>query len=172
MKRWTNFLITGFVLGLDLLTKWWAVVFLRPIHNIEIIPGLVDLSYAENSGIAFGLFDKSESTLKPVLLFILAGLAMLAVLHYMFQNSSGQRLLQVSLSILLGGIAGNFIDRIFHGTVVDFVDLHWKDLYHWPTFNVADAAITAGVFLILVETFLLERNRKTEERAGATTESR
>lgn len=158
MSRKLSLLLTTAVVVFDVLTKRWAVAVLRPVTNIELIPGFLDLNYAENSGIAFGLFDRSESAFKPLLLMALAGIAVLVVLFSISRTPRDHRLLHVALAILLGGIIGNFIDRVTAGTVVDFVDLHWRDAYHWPTFNLADAAITCSVLVIVFDTLFGTRN--------------
>ena len=95
-----------------------------------------------------------------------AGLGLLVVLGVALRTHAGQRLFSVSLSMILGGAVGNVIDRLMHGYVVDFLDFHWSFLSpmfyrgHFPAFNVADAAITAGAIgLILDELLRVRRGR-------------
>lgn len=167
MSRKLSLLLTTTVVVLDVLTKRWAVAVLRPLTSMELIPGFLDLNYAENSGIAFGLFDRSDSALKPLLLIALASVAILVVLFSMSRTPHDNQLLHFALAILLGGIVGNFVDRLTAGTVVDFVDLHWREAYHWPTFNLADAAITCSVLVIVFETLFGARNPAATEPTAA-----
>lgn len=150
------------VYGADLLSKLWVQRTSR-LHHYEILEGYLRLHYVRNEGIAFGLFHTVDSDWKPIILSLLALVAIVIVLYYIFACPPHNRLLLLSLGLLLGGILGNFTDRLMHGYVVDFIELHWRDRFHWPTFNVADAAITSGVFLILFETFALQPDHERAE---------
>jgi len=75
-----------------------------------------------------------------------------AVLSYLRRTPADQRWRVAALGAILGGALGNLLDRVRYGEVVDFLDLHWRDL-HWPAFNVADAAITVGVAVVLLASF-------------------
>ena len=81
----------------------------------------------------------------------MAIIAVIVILVYSFRMPSSRVLLQTALAIIMGGILGNFIDRILHGYVVDFIEFHIGDVFYWPTFNVADTAITAGIGLLLID---------------------
>jgi signal peptidase II len=84
------------------------------------------------------------------------------ILMYSARMPSNRVLLQLALAITLGGILGNFTDRILHGFVVDFIEFHIKEVFHWPTFNVADSAITIGIALLLVDTVKHPEVEETE----------
>ena len=115
-------------------------------------PGILRFSYGENSGVAFGLFDAVTSVWKPYVLGAMAIAAVIAIGFYSARMPAERRLLQGSLAIMTGGILGNFVDRMVRGYVVDFIDFHIYDVFTWPTFNVADSAITVGVALLLIDT--------------------
>ncbi len=156
------YLITLLIFLLDHATKWFAYTKLKASDPIEILPGYLKLSYAQNTGIAFGFFDKVESVWKP---YILAGLAVAAVvilLIYSARMPPSRKLLHCALAITLGGILGNFADRFFRGYVVDFIEFHIHEAFYWPNFNVADSAITVGVAFLLLDTV---RNPAVEETA-------
>ncbi|NLV32291.1 MAG: signal peptidase II [Acidobacteria bacterium] len=139
------------ILGLDQLTKWLAVRELAGGRGVELIPGYLGLSYVENTGVAFGLFDGVASPWKP---WILGGLALVAVaviLLYGLYAPKERRLLHLALAVTLGGVAGNLVDRVARGFVVDFVEFHIRQSFYWPNFNVADSAITVGVVLLLFD---------------------
>ncbi len=138
------------VLAADQLTKAWATASLKPVVFIEVIPGFFRLSYATNRGVAFSLFADSQFDIRWILSAI-SLIAALFVLSYFRRAPDGKPWLNVSLSLLLAGIVGNMIDRVRLGEVVDFIELHWRDLYSWPTFNIADSAICVGAVLLAME---------------------
>lgn len=142
----------GFVFALDALTKVWVKNSVW-LHDRPVIDGLLTIQYATNEGIAFGFFHDLNSAWKTPVLAAMAVLAIAMVLYYVWTTPPGDRLVFVSLGLLLGGIAGNFVDRLLHQSVVDFIKLHWGNQFAWPTFNVADSAITCGVALILLASF-------------------
>jgi signal peptidase II len=154
------YLLTAGVLILDHLTKWLVRTQMDLHDAIELIPNLLRLSYVRNSGVAFGLFADLQSVWKP---YVLAGMAVIAVaviLVYSSRTPTNRVLLQVALAITMGGILGNFADRVMHGFVVDFIEFHYKELFYWPTFNVADSAISIGIALLLIDTV---KNPELEE---------
>jgi signal peptidase II len=154
------YLITFLIVIADHIAKWIVRAKLYPRETLEIIPGYLRLSYMHNSGVAFGLFDDVESVWKP---YVLAGMAIIAVaviVIYGSRVSQSRKLMQLALATTLGGILGNFIDRLFRGYVIDFIELHIKEVFHWPTFNIADSAITIGIVLLLIDTI---RNPALEE---------
>ncbi len=136
------------VFAADLLTKWWVKTSLW-LQNYPIVEGYVTVHYAENTGIAFGLFHDSQSQWKGPLLSLLAVVAVCMVLYYIRTTPVHEGFMFVALGLVLGGIFGNFVDRLTRGYVVDFIKLHWRDAFAWPTFNLADSAITTGVLLIV-----------------------
>ena len=82
----------------------------------------------------------------------MAVVAVVVIVVYSEHMPPERKLLQASLAIIMGGILGNFVDRIVRGYVIDFIDFHIYDTFHWPTFNVADSAITIGIALLLIDT--------------------
>jgi signal peptidase II len=144
--------ITLLVLLLDHLTKW-AVRAHMDLHSaFELVPNYLNLSYVQNSGVAFGLLSDIESVWKPYILAAIAVVAVIIILVYSSRMPLNRKLLQVALAIILGGILGNFMDRLVHGFVVDFIEFHIYDSFHWPNFNIADSAITIGIALLLLDT--------------------
>jgi len=156
--------IAVLVLLFDCLTKWVVRVKLDPIQPMELIPGFLRLSYWENSGVAFGLFDAVTSVWKPYILAAMAVVAVVVIFVYGAHMPQERKLLQLSLAVIMGGILGNFVDRIVRGYVIDFIDFHIYDTFRWPTFNVADSAITIGIALLLIDTV---KNPVEKEDAGA-----
>ena len=141
--------IAGVVVALDQAAK--ALVRSRfELHDsVEIIPGLFNLTRVHNYGAAFGLLNAADFPFKTVMLSVVAAVALLALTVYASTLPAEQFLARVGLALIVGGAAGNLIDRLGAGYVVDFVDVYWRDWHFWA-FNVADAAITVGVaFMIL-----------------------
>ena len=141
--------IAGAIVALDQATK--ALVRSRfELHDsLEIIPGFFNLTRVHNYGAAFGLMNAADFPFKTVVLSIVATVALLALTVYASTLPVEQLLARVGLALIVGGAAGNLIDRLSAGYVVDFVDVYWRDWHFWA-FNVADAAITVGVaFMIL-----------------------
>ena len=146
-------IVLGFViLTLDLLTKWWIRNAIW-LHDYSVIDGFFKIHYVQNEGIAFGLFHNSQSPWKEIILSVLAIVAVIVVIYYIWSTPLNQPQLLMSLGLLLGGILGNFLERIVHHHVTDFIEVYWQDRFRWPTFNVADTAITCGVLFILYESF-------------------
>lgn len=132
---------------------------------IIVIPGLFRIDYLTNDGIAFGLLSESLSSWQPMVLSLIGITALLIVLYYLARMPAAGRLPLTAMGLLLGGILGNLTDRLLHRHVIDYLTLHWQGRIAWPTFNVADAAITVGVALLLADS-LLER-RRTRRSAAA-----
>ena len=150
MKR-KSYLIAVLILILDQATKWLASARLDGHEAIEIIPGYLRLSFIRNSGVAFGLFTEVQSAWKPIILSLLAVAAIIVIVVYSRRMTSRRILLRVALAIIMGGILGNLADRLVHGSVVDFIEFHVHESFYWPTFNVADSAITIGIALLLMD---------------------
>jgi signal peptidase II len=149
--RYKFYLVSLLILVLDHITKW--IVGLRlPDNPIEIIPGYLRLSLVFNSGVAFGLFTAAKSAWKPYVLAVMAVAALIVIFFYGKRMPPERKLLQFGLAITMGGILGNFIDRIFRGYVVDFIEFHVHESFYFPNFNVADSAITIGIALLLIDT--------------------
>jgi signal peptidase II len=157
--------IAGLTLVLDQISKWWALHALDPLQPVAVIPFL-NLVLVWNRGVSFGLFDDGGSwtpwLLKLVALIIVAGLVW-------WLRRTDDRYQATALGLIIGGAIGNVIDRLVHGAVVDFIDVHAAG-YHWPAFNVADSAICVGAVLLVFES-LLAPGRKLEgqhERSSGT----
>lgn len=130
----------------------------------ELIPGFFDLVHYRNPGAAFGMFVEWNSPARSVFLSIVSLFAFAFLIYYFHKTPSKEKKVLVALSLIFGGAIGNLIDRIFRGSVIDFLLLHWRDkVTHfewfgksyslelvWPAFNVADSAITTGVILLLM----------------------
>jgi signal peptidase II len=144
------------VIVLDQVTKAIIRATLPLGDSRTIIPGFLDLAHVQNTGAAFGMFNDVDFPYKAVLMVAIAGLALLAIAAYGTQLGFQDRLARFGLALILGGAFGNLADRAIRGHVVDFVDVYWRDVHFWA-FNVADAAITVGAILVILDTFGLGR---------------
>ena len=155
---------------LDQLTKWIAGEVLAAGQPATLIPGLLELRLTGNPNGAFGLFSGFPAGLRLPILLALAVLAMTAITVYAIRTLGWTRSVSVSLGLVLGGALANQIDRVARGEVIDFIHLHWADSFHWPTFNVADVAITAGSLLLALTVIRLWirkiRDDKSEDLEG------
>lgn len=133
----------------DQASKAWAVRTLPLFEPREILPGYLGLVHVRNTGVAFSLLSNLDPGWVHPLLIVATLLAMAAVVGYIW-FLPGKGVSPFGLGLILGGAIGNLIDRWRLGYVVDFIDLHWRT-YHWPTFNVADIGITAGVALLVAD---------------------
>jgi signal peptidase II len=161
MKRFQSLLIVVLVFVLDQLSKSLVKEHL-PMHEPRaVIAGLLDLVYTQNTGIAFSFFANSTSSWTPLLLVAGSALLLVVLLFFALYYAAGSAKFTWGLMLVMGGATGNLYDRIRYGAVVDFIDVYLGP-YHWPTFNVADSAITIGVGLLLLETL-------TQKPEAATT---
>jgi signal peptidase II len=127
-----------------------------PFSSYQVIDGLWRFEYAENSGAAWGFWSSLPQRLRQPF-YVLFALVALGFMSFMFSRlAEPQRLMQVSVALVLGGAGGNLVDRVLRGFVIDFVDWHWQDEpgLRWPTFNVADASITSGFALMVLASLL------------------
>lgn len=138
--------VAALILAADQLTKIWVVAgIMSPPRTIALAP-FANLTLVWNRGVSFGILG--DGAVGP---YLLAGLALVvAGVLVLWMRRAESRMLGLGLGAVVGGAVGNAIDRLHWGAVADFVDLHVAG-WHWPAFNVADAAITIGVVLVLVD---------------------
>jgi signal peptidase II len=152
------------VLVADQWTKWLVALHL-PKHAVEpIIPGLLNLTHVENTGVAFGFMASLGRGAGTWLLTALGVAALALVGLYFWRVPAEHRRLQAALALVLGGAVGNLLDRVAAGAVTDFVDFYLGS-YHWHTFNVADSAISVGIVLIAWDALAAHRRAASEGRA-------
>lgn len=147
--------VTG-VIVLDQLSKSIALAHLSRVYSLKVIDGFFSLTLVLNTGVAFGLFSQSPAAWKAVALLLLSGVTVIALLWYYFFVEDLSRWMRVAFCLIVGGALGNMIDRFRFSKVIDFLDFYWHN-YHWPAFNLADAAISAGVILLLFDTLIGSR---------------
>ena len=150
MKRWLELSVVAGVAIADQVTKLVVVREMDLYESIPIVPGLLNLTHIRNSGVAFGLLNSAEFAFKPAVMALVALVALVGVGVYATQLPTSHRWARAGLALILGGAAGNLVDRARQGYVVDFVDAYWRGWHFWA-FNVADAAITVGVVILMLD---------------------
>ena len=161
--------LAALVLATDQWSKWAIELWLDPSQQLEIVPGFFNLIHVANTGVAFGLFPARGQLLGTLILTALGLLALTVVASYYRRTPATERGLLAALSLILGGALGNLIDRIMKGSVTDFLDVY-VGAHHWPTFNVADSAISVGITLLAVETLRPRRAASAASDFASTAE--
>lgn len=148
------------VIVVDQITKWIIRTELPLYSRINVLP-FFDITHLRNTGAAFGMLRGLPESLRFPLFAIVLIVALFAVVIFLKKVAENDRVVVVSLGLILGGAIGNSIDRFRFGYVTDFLGFHWFGnlQYQWPPFNVADSAITIGVILILFDTLFLKKNK-------------
>lgn len=143
------------VAGCDQLVKTGVVALFAggPPGRVIALTPFFNLLLTRNSGITFGLFNNDAAA--NSLLFSLAAIGVMGVLVWWLSRVE-TGFLAIAIGAIIGGAAGNVIDRLLDGSVVDFLDFH-VGTWHWPAFNIADSAICLGVMAMLLEGFLMRR---------------
>jgi signal peptidase II len=146
------------VVVLDQIVKAMVRSRLMLHESVTVIPGFFDLTRVHNTGAAYGFLNGVDFPFKTALLACVATAALIGLTVYALKIDRSQLLTRAGLTLVIGGAAGNLIDRVAAGYVLDFVDLYRGDWHFWA-FNVADSAITIGVTLMILELLGLGRTR-------------
>ena len=138
------------VIVLDQLTKLMVLARMELHQSVPIFDGFFALTYVRNTGAAFGIFAGHDSTLRVPALLAVAGLALGVLLWFVRTVPADRKAVIAACGAVLGGAIGNMIDRAAYGEVIDFFDVY-IGTWHWPAFNIADAAITCGVIVLCLD---------------------
>lgn len=144
---WFSAIIAA-IIFFDQLTKQLVVRSFKLHESVRIIPGFFDLTYVRNPGAAFGFLAGAHGMWRSVF-FVTVSIVALAVIAALVRQTR-DRLPLIAFALIGGGAVGNLIDRVRFGEVVDFIDWFYRT-YHWPTFNIADSAISIGVGLLAID---------------------
>ena len=148
--RLLEFVLPMVVVAIDQATKAMVRASV-PMHDtITVIPGFFNITHALNSGAAFGILDAADFPFKTAIIAVIATAALIGVGMYAASLSHHQFVARIGLALIVGGAAGNLIDRVVAGSVVDFADFYWRS-YHFWAFNVADLAISIGVTMLILD---------------------
>jgi signal peptidase II len=155
--------VASVVVILDQLTKLYIHTHFAVGESVPVIAQYFNITYVRNTGAAFGILRDSLASFREMFFLLMPPIAMVIIVAILRGVSNQDRWQVLALSLIFGGAAGNYIDRLRFGYVIDFLDFHLRDFYSWPSFNVADSAIVVGVcLLLLLMTFV-----KQPEKASA-----
>ncbi|QYN43415.1 lipoprotein signal peptidase [Gilliamella sp. ESL0441] len=146
-------IISTIVFFVDIASKFWILTKFNLYESINVLP-FFSITYVQNIGAAFSIFEGQRWMLAAVALLISG-----AIVYILYRNKRQQKLENFSLSLILGGALGNLFDRLYHGFVVDFLDVNFGS-WHYPTFNIADCAICIGIGLFILSSY--KKPQKTE----------
>jgi signal peptidase II len=146
------------VVALDQLVKWQVREHLPYGGSVQVIAGFFDLTRVHNTGAAFGMLDPVDFPFKAIVMPLVGAAALAGLAIYAATLDAAQWLSRVGLTFVVAGAAGNLIDRLAFGYVLDFVDVYWRGWHFWA-FNVADASITLGVALMILDLLGAGRHR-------------
>lgn len=168
-KTWAVWLLlSAVIIALDQWSKA-AIVGSYQLGDVTPITGFFNLVRTHNAGAAFSFLAGAGGWQRWF--FTLIGVAAAVLITWMLRRHPGQKLFSFALAMILGGALGNVIDRVWHGHVIDFLDFHFAWLRgifyagHFPAFNVADMAITAGAIGLILDELLRWRSGKAQEQA-------
>ena len=133
-------LIASLVLALDRLTKILIYYTIAHAGPVKVIPNIFHITLVLNNGAAFGLFHNRNGFFISLSLIVIS-----FIIFYIRKRRTPDKVISVSLGLILGGAVGNLIDRVFFGCVIDFLDFRI-----WPVFNIADSAISIGAAILLL----------------------
>lgn len=142
------FVFAGLVVLLDQVSKAAVWSHIPLFDSIPIIPGFFDLTHVHNPGGAFGFFAQKSEGLRQFFFLVLTSVAIVMIFFLYRSIPRSYAWLSFGLALIFGGAIGNLIDRIRYGEVVDFLKFYIGK-YQWPSFNVADSAITVGVIIFI-----------------------
>ncbi len=152
LNRWLW--LSALVIVLDQLSKAWITSHFAFGESFTVL-SVFNLVLAHNTGAAFSFLNDAGGMQRW--LFSIIALAASAWIVWLLPRHRAQLLFCFGLSMILGGALGNLIDRIAYGYVVDFLSFHWRQ-YYFPAFNLADSSITCGAFVLILDSFLKDKN--------------
>jgi signal peptidase II len=168
-NRRLGFVIALIVFGLDQLAKWIVTgpLGINQLGDQLVLLPIFNFTYTQNNGISLGLLNATTETGRWMLVGLTSAIAV-AVAVWIGREKN--RIDQIALGMVLGGALGNILDRVRHGYVVDFADLHFGDFRPFLVFNVGDAAISIAVVILLLRAFLSRKEPAKGEKPEETIE--
>lgn len=162
------FLAAVTIAVLDQWTKHLVVSRLLLYQSIPVAKGWLNLVYVHNTGVAFGFFNGPNNFPKTLFFSGVTLISVCVILYFLWHAISMRNTVQaILLGMICGGAIGNLIDRFRIGAVIDFIDVYYKK-YHWPAFNVADAAISVGIILLILQLLRKEPGKSEEANWNAS----
>ncbi len=142
-------LLSAVVIGLDQWSKHWVLTSLPEFQPVPVIEGYWNWYRTYNPGAAFSFLADAGGWQKYFFAVLAIGISGLLT-YWLSRTARGHWREALPFSLVIGGALGNLIDRLLHGHVVDFIQWHWKEVYYYPSFNIADSAIVGGAIALVV----------------------
>lgn len=159
--KYRIFLIAALcVVCFDLVTKLWIHSNFDLSESTSLIPNFFNFTYVRNLGAAFGFLAQSHPEFRKLFFAVMPPIACVIIFLILKKVPDSDKMQIFSLSFIMGGAIGNYINRMYFGYVIDFLDVHFYYIYNWPAFNVADIAIVCGVGMLF---YLMLRNRDLQK---------
>ncbi len=159
--------VAGAIIAIDQLIKIYVHANFSLGESLPVIQDIFHITYVRNTGAAFGIFRDAAELFRTVFFLSMPPIACAIILRMLYTVEDHDLWQIFSLSMIFGGAIGNYIDRLRFGYVIDFLDFHYKDVWSYPAFNVADSAIVGGVCILLVLMFLQARAEKRQKAQKA-----
>ena len=159
MTKWLALTVAALLAVVDQIIKIWALNVLKPVYKIVVIEGFFNLTFVENRGAAFGIMQG-----KTVFLSVVVALVLAAGIYMIISRRIDDKFLIWVVSLIISGGAGNLIDRVRLGYVVDYLD--FSALFGFPVFNFADCCVVIGTALLVAYVIKHDVNRIRSEKAG------
>lgn len=137
----------------DKVARFWTLAHPPPNGVVEVFESWWQFRYVENPGAAWGLLSRSSWRWRTRFFLAVSAVSLAAMGLWLWRSGPESRQVKLGLAAVLGGALGNLVDRARLGYVIDFIDWHWARRFYWPTFNVADACISVGVALLIIDSF-------------------
>ncbi|MDH3973907.1 MAG: signal peptidase II [Deltaproteobacteria bacterium] len=150
------------IIILDQLVKIYVDKTMHLYQSIEVLENFFHITYIRNKGAAFGILSGANESLRVPFFLTVSAIAVVVIIYTIYTYREESPLFPFAMAMILGGAIGNVIDRIRLGEVIDYIDVHWYT-HHWPAFNVADSAITAGVVLLIISMLFEHKKAESEE---------
>ena len=159
-------ILSALIVAIDQITKMYVHLHYQVGESHPVIPGFFNLTYVRNPGAAFGFLAQSHPQFREIFFLLMPPIALIIILVILRSVPNNDYWQIFSLSSIFGGAIGNYIDRLQFRYVIDFLDFHWKEVYTYPAFNVADMAIVGGVSVLVVIMFLEGKAAKKKAKAA------
>ena len=168
-NRTLGLILAALIFIADQAVKWWVTgpLALREVGDQIVVNSIFNFTRTNNYGVSLGIFSARSPEMRWALVAMTAAIA-LVVLEWLLREAKLGEI--IPLGMVLGGALGNIRDRVSFGYVIDYADLHFGNFQPFLVFNLADAAITIGVVIILARSFLI-REKPTQEAGAPATET-
>ncbi|MBK2112284.1 lipoprotein signal peptidase [Francisella tularensis subsp. novicida FSC159] len=149
------FILAILIIAVDLYTKYLANTYLEFAQSVKIT-SFFNLTLLYNHGAAFSLLSNDQTSWQMIMFSTISLIAAIVLIYLIIKQPITEKINLFSFALILGGALGNFYDRAFQGYVIDFLDFHIGN-YHWPSFNIADSAITCGVVILIAASLFTKK---------------